>query len=151
MDLRQRAGKDQRHRRRKTHDCQLQRCDDIDEFAQHVFENRTDSMNFTKFGFSFSTAALGPVALKNQTRPSWRVHAAIVRAFAPTMSVVEKVASAVLRGAICEVTAFPSSGGRPICPRQRLTLSGSLPPSPGKVTTEMSILSPFSADALKLA
>src|SRR5438552_3686345 len=36
MDLSQRPGKDQRHRRRKTHDCQLQRCENIDEFAQHV-------------------------------------------------------------------------------------------------------------------
>ena len=55
-------------------------------------------MNFTKFGFSFSTAAFGPVALKNQTRPSWRVHAAMVRALAPAMSVVEKVVSAVFNG-----------------------------------------------------
>ena len=37
MDLRQRPGKDQRHRRRKTHDRQLQRCKDVDEFAKHVF------------------------------------------------------------------------------------------------------------------
>src|SRR6266576_3297200 len=36
MDLRQRPGKDQRHRRRKTHDRQLQRCENIDEFAQYV-------------------------------------------------------------------------------------------------------------------
>src|SRR5205809_5202535 len=151
MDLCQGPGKDQRHRRRKTHDCQLQRCENIDEFAQHVFQNRTDSMNFTKVAFSFSTAAFGPVALKNQTRPSWRAHAAIVRAFAPTMSVVEKVVSALFSGVTWEVTAFASTGARPSCPRQRLMLSASLPPSPGKVTTEMSILSPFSANALKLA
>jgi hypothetical protein len=37
MDLRQRAGKDQCHRRRKTHDRQLQRCKDIDDFVQHSF------------------------------------------------------------------------------------------------------------------
>ena len=48
-------------------------------------------MNFTKFGFSFSTPAVGPVALKNQTRPSRRVHAAMVRVLLPTMSVVENV------------------------------------------------------------
>src|SRR5438093_13655087 len=151
MDLRQRAGKDQRHRRRKTHDCQLQRCDDIDEFAQHVFENRTDSMNFTNFGFSFSTAAFGPVALKNQTRPSRRVQAAMVRVLSPAMSVVENVVSAVFSGATCDVTAFASTGARPICSRHRLTLSASLPPSPANVTMEISILPPSSDKALKLA
>ena len=40
-------------------------------------------MNFTKFGFSFSIAAVGPVALKNQTRPSRRVQAAMVRVLLP--------------------------------------------------------------------
>ena len=104
-------------------------------------------MNFTKFGFSFSIAAVGPVALKNQTRPSRRVHAAMVRVLLPEMSVVENVVSPVLRGATCEVTAFASTGARPICPRHRLTLSASLPPSPGNVTTEMSILPPSSASS----
>ena len=108
-------------------------------------------MNFTKFGFSFSTAAVGPVALKNQTRPSRRVQAAMVRVLSPAMSVVENVVSAVLSGATCEVTVLASTGARPICPRQRLTLSASLPPSPGNVTMEMSILPPSSAGALKLA
>src|SRR6266550_2655708 len=37
MNLRQSPGKDQRHRRHKTHDRQLQRCENIDDFAQHVF------------------------------------------------------------------------------------------------------------------
>src|SRR5215468_1073753 len=108
-------------------------------------------MNFTKFGFSFSMAAVGPVALKNQTRPSRRVQAAMVRVLLPVMSVVENVVSPVLSGAICEVTAFASTGARPICPRHRLMLSASLPPSPGNVTTEMSILLPSSPGALKLA
>src|SRR6266496_1273866 len=36
MDLRQGAGKNQRHRRRKTHDRQFQRRKDVDEFAQHI-------------------------------------------------------------------------------------------------------------------
>src|SRR5262245_22136728 len=108
-------------------------------------------MNFTKFGFSFSTAAVGPVALKNQTRPSRRVQAAMVRVLLPAMSVVENIISPVLSGAICEVTAFASTGARPICPRHRLILSASLPPSPGNVTMEMSILPPSSAGALKLA
>src|SRR6266446_2364067 len=112
-----------------------------------VFQNRTDSINFTNFGFSFSTAALGPVALKNQTCPSRRVHAAMVRALALAMSVVAKVVSAVFKAVICEFTVFSSAGARPICPRHRLTLSASLPPSPANVTTEMSILSPFSSDA----
>src|SRR5882762_5536116 len=110
-----------------------------------------DSMNFTKFGLSFSIAAFGPVALKNQTRPSRRVQAAMVRVLLPAMSVVENVVSSILRAATCDVTAFASTGARPICPRHRLTLSASLPPSPGNVTTEMSILPPSSADALKLA
>src|SRR5262245_35701140 len=108
-------------------------------------------MNFTKFGFSFSTDVFGPVALKNQTRPSRRVQAAIVRVLSPAMSVVENVVSAVLRGATCELTAFASTGARPICPRQRLILSVSLPPSPGNVTTEISTLLPPSPGALKLA
>src|SRR5262249_30575706 len=108
-------------------------------------------MNFTKFGFSFSIAAVGPVALKNQTRPSRRAQAAMVRVLLPAMSVVENVVSPLFRGAIFEVTAFPSTGARPICPRHRLILSASLPPSPGNVTTEMSILPPSSAGALKLA
>src|SRR5215471_2691583 len=108
-------------------------------------------MNFTKFGFSFSTAEFGPVALKNQTRPSRRVQAAMVRVWSPAMSVVEKLVSAVFSGTTCEVTAFGSIGARPICPRHLLTLSASLPPSPGNVTTEMSILPPSSAGALKLA
>ena len=51
-------------------------------------------MNFTNFGFSFSIAAVGPVALKNQTRPSRRVQAAMVRVLSPAMSVVENVVSA---------------------------------------------------------
>ena len=108
-------------------------------------------MNFTNFGFSFSTAAFGPVALKNQTRPSRRVQAAMVRVLSPAISVVENVVSAVFSGATCEVTVLASTGARPIWPRQRLTLSASLPPSPGNVTTEMSILPPSSAGALKLA
>src|SRR6516165_12676507 len=108
-------------------------------------------MNFTKFGFSFSTAALGPVALKNQTRPSRRVQAAMVRVLSPAMSVVENVVSTLFRGAICEDTPVPSTGARPICPRHRLILSTSLPPSPGNVTMEMSISPPSSAGALKLA
>src|SRR4026208_1036690 len=108
-------------------------------------------MNFTKFGFSFSIALVGPVALKNQTRPSRRVQAAMVRVLLPAMSVVENVVSPVLRGATCEVTACASTGARPICPRHRLMLSASLPPSPGNVTMDMSILPPSSAGALKLA
>src|SRR5215469_4810108 len=108
-------------------------------------------MNFTKFGFSFSTDALGPVALKNQTRPSRRVQAAMVRVLSPAMSVVENVMSVVFRGATSEVIALASIGARPICPRQRLILSTSLPPSPGNVTTEISILPPSSPGALKLA
>src|SRR5215471_11524487 len=108
-------------------------------------------MNFTKFGFSFSTDAFGPVALKNQTRPSRRVQAAIVRVLSPAMSAVEKIVSAVFSGATSEVTLFALIGERPICPRQRLMLSASLPPSPGNVTTEISILVPSSAGALKLA
>ena len=47
-------------------------------------------MNFTKFGFSFSTAAAGPVSLKNQLRPSCRVHAASIRELVPAMSTLEK-------------------------------------------------------------
>src|SRR5438477_12709608 len=108
-------------------------------------------MNFTKFGFSFSTAVFGPVALKNQTRPSRRVQAAMVRVLPPAISVVEKIVSSVFSGATCDVTAFASMGASPICPRQRLMLSASLPPSPGKVTTEMSILPPSFENALKLA
>src|SRR5262245_22159011 len=108
-------------------------------------------MNFTKFGFSFSIAAVGPVALKNQTRPSRRVQAAMVRVLLPAMSVVEKVVSPVLRGATCDVKALASTGANPICPRHRLMLSASLPPSPGNVTMEMSTLPPSSAGALKLA
>jgi len=41
-------------------------------------------------------------------------------------------------------------GGKLICCRQRFTLSASLPPSPGKVTTEISTLLSFTP-ALKLA
>src|SRR5436189_6288133 len=108
-------------------------------------------MNFTKFGFCFSIAAVGPVALKNQTRPLRRVQAAMVRVLLPAMSVVENIVSAVLRGATCDVTAFASMGASPICPRHRLTLSASLPPSPGNVTPELSIFPPSSAGALKLA
>src|SRR6516225_3203042 len=108
-------------------------------------------MNFTKFGFSFSIAAFGPVALKNQTRPSRRVQAAIVRDLSPAMSVVENVVSVVFSGATCEGTLLASIGARPICPRHRLILSTSLPPSPGNVTTEISILLPSSPGALKLA
>src|SRR5215831_11183657 len=108
-------------------------------------------MNFTKLVFSFSTAAFDPVALKNQTRPSRRVQAAIVRVLSPAMSVVENVVSAVFSGATFEVTEFASIGARPICLRHRFTLSASLPPSPGNVTTEISILLPSSAGALKLA
>src|SRR5215813_4441359 len=37
MDLRECPGKDQRHPRRETHDRQLQRCNDVDEFVHHVF------------------------------------------------------------------------------------------------------------------
>ena len=48
-------------------------------------------MNFTNSGFSFSTAAFGPVALKNQTRPSRRAQAAMVRVLSPAMSVAENV------------------------------------------------------------
>src|SRR4051812_33350498 len=44
-----------------------------------------------------------------------------------------------------------SAGARPICWRQRLTFSASLPPSPGKVTTETSAASPFGPVAVKLA
>src|SRR5204863_9279584 len=65
MDLRQRPRKDKRHPRRKTNDRQLQRCKDVGDFVQHVCQNRTDSTNFTKFGFSFSIAAVGPVALQH--------------------------------------------------------------------------------------
>src|SRR6266436_8977921 len=108
-------------------------------------------MNFTKFGFSFSTAVFGPVALKNQTRPSRRVQAAMFRVLPPAISVVEKIVSSVFSGATCDVTAFASMDASPICPRQRLMLSTSLPPSPGNVTTEISILLPSSAAALKLA
>src|SRR5215471_6910506 len=108
-------------------------------------------MNFTNFGFSFSTAVFGPVALKNQTRPSRRVQAAMVRVLSPAMSVLENVVSAVFTGETCEVASFASTGARPICPRHRLMLSASLPPSPGNVTMEMSILPPSSAGALKLA
>jgi hypothetical protein len=36
MNLSQCPGKDQRHSRRKTHNRQLQGCNDVDEFAQHV-------------------------------------------------------------------------------------------------------------------
>src|SRR5439155_13565129 len=108
-------------------------------------------MNFTKFGFSFPTVAFGSVALKNQTRPSRRVQAAIVRVLSPAISAVENVVSSVFRGATCAVTALASIGARPICPRHRLTLSASLPPSPGNVTTEISILPRSSAGALKLA
>ena len=151
MHLRNRACEDEGHARCQTDDRQLQRGDEIDNFAQHVPKIGTDSMNFTKFGFSFSTAASGPVALKNQTRPSRRVHAAIVRALAPVMSVVEKVVSAVFNGVTCEVMALASIGARPICPRQRLTFSASLPPSPVNVTMEISILPPFPSAALKLA
>src|SRR5262249_30995504 len=38
MNLRQRARKNQRHPRRQTDDGQLQRRDEIDKFAQHVFK-----------------------------------------------------------------------------------------------------------------
>src|SRR5437667_11100366 len=36
MDLRQRPRENQRHRRRKTHNCQLQRCNQVNESMQHV-------------------------------------------------------------------------------------------------------------------
>src|SRR5207247_5057102 len=100
-------------------------------------------MNFTKFGFSFSTAALGPVALKNQTRPSWRVHAAIVRVLAPGISMVEKVVSAVFKDSTCEVTALASIGARSIFLRQRLTLWAVLHPSPANFITAIYILHSF--------
>src|SRR5262249_61826949 len=109
------------------------------------------SDHFQKLFFVFTSAARGRVPLKNETRPSPRAHAAMVRVLSPAISVVENVVSPFLRGATCEVTAFASTGARPICPRHRLMLSASLPPSPGNVTTEMSILPPSSAGALKLA
>src|SRR3954454_18054481 len=53
-------------------------------------------------------------------------------------------------GAIIGLRISAPTIGNPICCRQRLMLSTSLPPSPGNVTTEMSAFSPFFSTA-KLA
>src|SRR3954468_4103828 len=53
-------------------------------------------------------------------------------------------------GAIIGLRISAPTIGNPICCRQRLTLSTSVPPSPGNVTTEMSAFSPFFSTA-KLA
>src|SRR5712671_7420844 len=60
MDLRQRPGKDQRHRRRKTHDRQLQRCENIDEFAQHVFLKSNGFDEFHEIRFLFFNCRIWP-------------------------------------------------------------------------------------------
>src|SRR4051794_38131806 len=109
---------------------------------------RTNSSNRA---FSCSTTPGGPVILKNQLCPSRRVHAASIRVSPLVISTAENVAFGAFNEEIAEGTAAPSSAGNPIWRLHRFTLSASLPPSPGNVTTEMSALSPFGPTALKLA
>src|SRR4029077_20800794 len=65
MDLRQRPGKDQRHRRRKTHDRQLRRCENIDEFAQHVFLKSNGFDEFHEILSFFFTCGIWPGCFEN--------------------------------------------------------------------------------------
>src|ERR1044071_1031607 len=88
VHLRDGAGKDEGHGRGQAGNGQLQRSDEANEFAQHC-QKRIDWRNAVNFGFCSSTRAAGPVNLKNQLRPSCRVHAARTRADAPAISTVE--------------------------------------------------------------
>src|SRR4029077_12759073 len=75
----------------------------------------------------------------------------MTRAPALVMSSGENWLSPTLTGLTRLAISLSSIGARPICLRQRLTVSASHPPSPGKVTIDMSTLPPFGAVALKLA
>src|SRR3954452_21233045 len=114
-------------------------------------ENSTERTNSTNLGFSCSSTPVAPLILKNQLCPPRLVQAASIRLSAFVISIVEKVPLDALN----EVTAAPiaplSSGGNPIWPRHRFTLSASVPPSPGKVTIEMSAVSLLAPRAVKLA
>ena len=94
MDLGQRPREDQRHRGRQTNDGQLQGREQINQAAPHTVQelNSIERRKSRNFDFSLSTIALGPLILKNQVRPSRRVHAVMTRESRPAISIVEKSA-----------------------------------------------------------
>src|ERR1043166_6671447 len=88
VHLRDRAGEHKGLGRGQAANGQLQGSDEGNEFAQHC-QKRIDWRNAVNFGFCSSTRPAGPVNLKNQLRPSCRVHAPRPRADAPAISTVE--------------------------------------------------------------
>ena len=94
MNLGERAGEDQRHRRGQTDDRQLQRRDKIDNLRSILIRIELIEETSTNFGFSFSTAEPGPVSLKNQAAAIVPGPGSEDARIAPAISSVEKVCAA---------------------------------------------------------